>query len=532
MIRKKPVEVWGEYQQSLQYDQAIGLFETVQQNEDFYIGDQWKGVNAPDMDKPVANILKRPVSYLVASIMSDDIGISLSRYSDAAGDRALMQMLESQYKELMETAAVKKKLRQMLRDAVVDSDGCVHYFWDADAQLHLQKEGVEQTPGVIKAEVLENTCVYFGNTESCEVEGQPWIIIRYRRGLEELREWAAERGIDPEEIQSDEEADATNAENEKDKVTVLRKYWMEKGQLWLLEQTRSITLTEPTNTGAHRYPIVWFPWERVKNRYHGQAVLTGMLPNQIYRNKLIAMANRHVYMMAFPKVVYNASLIGKWTNRVGEAVAANGDPNLAVANGFRAPDMSAQVMELIRFLKDDTTEAVGASDAALGNVKPDNTSAIIATQKATAVPLELQRMAFYDAVEESCRIWLDMMAAYYGTRLVRMQEEVMDPVTGTVAEVTVEKPFDFADIKGMDLRLEVEVGASSYWSELMQATTLTNLYRERGMSLKVLLHNLPDGILANKQSILDEIEKEEREAAMRQPAAMPGGATNAAMPIV
>ena len=141
MIRKKPVEVWGEYQQSLQYDQAIGLFETVQQNEDFYIGDQWKGVNAPDMDKPVANILKRPVSYLVASIMSDDIGISLSRYSDAASDRALMQMLESQYKELMETAAVKKKLRQMLRDAVVDSDGCVHYFWDADAQLHLQKEG-------------------------------------------------------------------------------------------------------------------------------------------------------------------------------------------------------------------------------------------------------------------------------------------------------------------------------------------------------------------------------------------------------
>ena len=516
MIRKKPEEVWGEYQQSLQYDQAIGLFETVQQNENFFTGDQWAGVNAPDMDKPVSNILKRPVNYLVASIMSDDIGISLSRYSDASKDKALMEMLENQYKELMETAAVKKKWRHMLKDACVDADGCVHYYFDADTPLHFKKDGVEQTPGVIKAEVLENTCVYFGNTESCEVEGQPWIIIRYRRGLEELREWAKERGIDPEEIQSDREADATNAENEKDKVTVLRKYWIEKGVLWYLEQTQTTTLTAPVNTGAHRYPIVWMPWERVKNRYHGQAVLTGMIPNQIYRNKLIAMANRHVYMLAFPKVVYNASLISKWSNRVGEAIQAKGDPNQAVAAGFRAPDMSGQVMELIRFLKDDTTEAVGASDAALGNVKPDNTSAIIATQKATAVPLELQRMAFYDAVEESCRIWLDMMAAYDGKRLVRIRTAVLDPMTGEATEEMVEQLFDFDQLQGMDLRLEVEVGASSYWSELTQATTLSNLYSAGGISLPVYLRHLPEGIIADKNSILDEIEEEQRQAAMQQ----------------
>ena len=88
MIRTQTEEVWSEYQKSLAYCQSIGLFETVQKNEDFFTGDQWKGVNAPDMDKPVANILKRPVSYLVASIMSDDIGISFSRYSDAAADRA------------------------------------------------------------------------------------------------------------------------------------------------------------------------------------------------------------------------------------------------------------------------------------------------------------------------------------------------------------------------------------------------------------------------------------------------------------
>jgi hypothetical protein len=516
MIRTQTEEVWSEYQKSLAYCQSIGLFETVQKNEDFFTGDQWKGVNAPDMDKPVANILKRPVSYLVASIMSDDIGISFSRYSDAAADRALMEMLENQQKELMETATVKKKWRNVLRDACVDGDGCMHYYFDADVPLHLAAEGVEQTPGVIKAEVLENTCVYFGNTESADVEGQPWILIRYRRGLETLREWAKENGIDPESIQSDEEADATNAENEKDKVTVLRKYWMEKGELWYLEQTHDVQLRKPIATGQHRYPLVWLPWDRIKNRYHGQAVLTGMISNQIYRNKLIAMATRHVYMMAFPKVVYNNALINKWNNRVGEAIAANGDPNQAIASGFRAPDMSAQVMELIRFLKDDTTEAVGASDAALGNVKPDNTSAIIATQKATAVPLELQRMAFYDMVEESVRIWVDMMAARYGVRLVRMKEQLPDGQT-----ITVEKPFDFRDLQGMDLRLEVEVGAASYWSELTETATLSNLFSAGAFGPKTYMKNLPRGALANRNSILEDMEAEERAAMMA------GGKANA-----
>lgn len=526
MIRTAPEEVWGEYQKGLAYNQAIGLFETVQRNEDFFIGDQWKGVNAPDMDKPVVNILKRPISYLVASIMSDDIGISLSRYSDEKGDKALMEMLENQYKELMETAAVKKKWRNVLRDAAVDGDGCVHYFFDTEAQPNLKVDGVEQTPGVIKAEIIENTCVYFGNTESAEVEGQPWIILRYRRSVEQLKEWAAENGVDADLIQSDEEADATNAENERDKVTVLRKYWMDKGSLWFSEQTRSVTLRPPVNTGATRYPLVWMPWERVKNRYHGQAVLTGMVPNQIYRNKLVAMANRHVYMLGFPKVVYNRMLIDKWSNRVAEAVAANGDPNQAVASGFRAPDMSAQVMELIRFMKDDTTEAVGASDAALGNVKPDNTSAIIATQKATAVPLELQRMAFYDMVEESCRIWLDMMAAHYGTRLVRIRKP-----TETGEEVMVTEIFDFSTLRGMDLRLEVEVGASTYWSELTQAATLTNLFVQKAISLEVYLKNLPEGMLANKNSILDAVEEEKKRAAMAAQMQTRGGMTDE-MPVM
>ncbi|MFR1356156.1 MAG: hypothetical protein ACLSBB_02370 [Ruthenibacterium lactatiformans] len=68
-----------------------------------------------------------------------------------------------------------------------------------------------------------------------------------------------------------------------------------------------------------------------------------------------------------------------------------------------------------------TRDTMGASDAALGNVTPDNTSAIIAVQKATSMPLELQRQDFYCFVEDSVRIWMDMMAQNYGVRMVRMK---------------------------------------------------------------------------------------------------------------
>ena len=229
-------------------------------------------------------------------------------------------------------------------------------------------------------------------------------------------------------MQADEAAGGGGDEPEEGKGTVVRRYWKEKGRngrktVWFCEMTAGAVVRGPTDTGYSRYPIAFMPWEKVKNQYHGQAAITGMIPNQIFVNKLFAMAMQHVKQLAFPKVIYNRNLMAgrKWNNRVGEAIGVNGDPNVAVATGFRAPDMSAQVLVMIDKVIEYTRDTMGASDAALGNVTPDNTSAIIAVQKATSMPLELQRQDFYCFVEDSVRIWMDMMAQNYGVRMVRMK---------------------------------------------------------------------------------------------------------------
>ena len=63
------------------------------------------------------------------------------------------------------------------------------------------------------------------------------------------------------------------------------------------------------DTGLTRYPIAWGNWEKQKNQYHGRALVTGLIPNQIFINQMFATAMRHLQLMAFPKTVYLQDLI-------------------------------------------------------------------------------------------------------------------------------------------------------------------------------------------------------------------------------
>ena len=435
-----PAKVWSEFVRARHFNDAIGLYDTVEKNEHFYIGDQWHGVNAPDLDQPVMNMLSRVVKYFVASVMSDDIGVSVTDFDEDETLKPMLEMLGAQFDAVMEGCGFRRKAREAIRNAAVDGDGCIHFYFDAEDDAPQPGDGsigFASTPGHIEAEIIENTNVHFGDPQSGDLQRQPYVLLHFRRLVEEVRRTARENGGDAEAVQPDEDETRYSDTPEEGKVTVVRRYWKQRGAdgrktVWFCEVTDGAMVRRPTDTGYTRYPIAFMPWEKVKDQFHGQAAITGMIPNQIFVNKLFAMAMQHVKHMAFPKIVYNRNLLAgrKWSNRVGEAIGVNGDPNLAVATGLRAPDMSSQVLVMIDKVIAYTRDTMGASDAALGNVAPDNTSAIIAVQKATSMPLELQRQDFYTFVEDSVRVWLDMMAQNYGVRPVRMKVRKSVPDAG------------------------------------------------------------------------------------------------------
>ena len=123
--------------------------------------------------------------------------------------------------------------------------------------------------------------------------------------------------------------------------------------------------------------------------------------------------------VSFSKVVYNSNVIDEWTNEVGEAIGVNG-PVDRVAEVLSPGVMQSGFLDVISLTMSMTRELMGATDAALGNVEATNTSAIIALQESSSIPLEIQKKALYKAVEELGLIWLDYILHYYDRHRMMM----------------------------------------------------------------------------------------------------------------
>ena len=530
-IRTQPTEVWREYQRGVSYNQSIDLYDTVKRNNDFYNDKQWEGVNAPDLDKPVFNFLKPVVSYYVAMLISDDVavnveignsvrpaaetvpgmeGIGIQGPVDFNTDDNVPKVIAQEVDNIIERTNLKYKNRKAVRNCAVDGDACVYIWFDPDEETGFDYKCA------IKADVLDNTNVLFGNPTEAEVQEQPFILLVYRRLTEDVKEEAEANGLNPEEITVDNEDHYANTDydTDNDYTTVILKLWKENGTVRMMKCTREALVKKETDTEYKQYPIAWMSWESMKNSYHGISPITGKIPNQIFVNKIYAMAQRQVQDFAFPKVVYDRRKIDRWDPRPGKAVSVDGDPTATIFTGFRAPDMSGDVINMAEITVKQTKDMMGASDAALGNVKPDNTSAIIEVQKAAGLPLDIQKMDFYNFVEDCVRIFIEIMRVNYGSRMITLTDSDGNSTQGE---------FDYSILSDYALNLKIDIGAGSYWSELMQVQTLDNL-----MSNKIIpdaltyLEAIPEGYIKNKNRIIERIkEQQELAQAMQMPQSVP-----------
>lgn len=491
-------QIFAEYKNGVRYKQNIGLYDTVKRNQRFYIGNQWEGVHAPELDKPVFNILKRVCNMFVASIVSDDIGASVRPFSEDAASTLAAQVLEGELARAIEHAKIKTKNRDALKNACVDGDCCFYVYFDADEKTGQVAQGMPQV------DLIDNTNVYFANTASSDVQKQSYILIAQRRPVEEVRAEAIKNGIAKEAADAlapDTDENALTPYESDGNVTVLVKFWREDGKIYCSKSTENGFVRLPFETGLTRYPIAYMSWEKVKNSCHGQAAVSELIPNQIFINKCYAMGMDYVKKMAFPKLIYDGNKFPNgFSNRIGEAIRVAGNVNDAVANAFKMPDMSNQVMELVEKTMTYTREYMGASDASLGTMRPDNATAIIALQKATTAPLELNRLAFYQFAEDYIRILIDVMATYYGMRTVSL--------TNPQGETTT-TPFDFATLRHLVYDLEVNIGASAYWSEVTQVQTADNLFNKGIITdPEVYLASIPETYVKNKAKILNAIREQ------------------------
>ena len=488
-----PRQVREEYERGVDFNTGLNLYETVRNNENFYVGKQWEGVQSNGLPTPVFNFIKRIVLFLVASTAVDNLKLNAAPLASGRSREEaeeICRLVNAQFEALCEENKLGALSRTFMRNAAVDGDGCIYTYFDPDGETG------QDARGTIKTEILENTRVLFGDPNCRQVQSQPYLILPRREGVEEVRRRARRYGQDPEAIQPDSGEEHFSCRQADGKCTTLLRLWREPegGSIWGLECTRTAVVRPAWDLGLTLYPLVWLPWEYVQDCYHGQAAVTGLIPNQIFVNKLFAMTMISLMTTAYPKVVYDKTKVAKWDSRVGAAIGVAGGDMNNVARTIDPAAISPQVGEFIQLAVQFTKEFSGATDAALGNVRPDNTSAIIALQKASGIPLELVKQDFYQCIEDLGRIWMDMMAAYYGVRYVQPEGE------GRAV------PFDFGVLKQTHLSLKLDVGGSAYWSEIAQINTLDNLLAQGKIGIVDYLERIPSGYISQQQELIETLK--------------------------
>lgn len=551
---------WDLYEAGKQYNNRIepNYYDTVNANLDFFAGNQWRNLPDSEMPKPVFNIIKRVITFFVASLTT---GMAKIQYSPLMlADNTPTQEIDAADVANQQTAMLfdKFKMEFKTRDALFDGattgDYCAHFYFDTTKRPYNYAPGVQ---GEICMELVDGTNVFFGNANNSMTDPQPYIGLSGRDTIENLRAEAKryhEAEEDIEGIQPDKEyfyqageaaqieVEASDIEAGKALYIIIYRKKTEQVEgidpltrLPITETKTTITASKSVrgayiykdiDTGLSRYPIAWGNWEKQKNQYHGRALATGILPNQIFINRMFAMVMYHLMMTAFPKAVYNADAIAIWDNAVGDAIPVTGvgfETNLKnIASYLEPSQMSTQIVQVIEMVMQYTKEMLGASDAALGEIDPKNTSAIIAVQKSSAIPLENPKANLYEWVEDIGHILFDMMGTYYGMRPIVREKEVetpkmdqfgqaaIDPMGNVVTEKVTQKVtemFDFSVFKNMWLDVKADVGESSYWSQIAANQTLDNMLAQGHIDIVQYLERVPDEYIPQKDELISQVQQ-------------------------
>ena len=507
-------EIWKRFEKGYSFNENIGLYDQVTVNENFFIGNQWEGVEANGLPTPTYNMFKRVINFQVSTITSDNLAIraipmpSISKLAMRELER-IAEIVSQQFAAIVKRNRIVAKNREFLRNAAVCGDGCMHFYFDPTI------ENGQDVKGEIVAEIIDNLRVMFGNPNCRDVQRQPFIMMYRREMVDEVQyraEQYKEAGMcdieDIESIKPDSDKFQNKYDNfTDDKVTVVTYYFKNRdtGTIWCVEATEQGILREAYDTEYTLYPLIWINWDYIRDCYHGQAMVTGLLANQKFINKMFALVGISLLTTAFPKIIYDQNRIRRWDGSVGTAVGVQGNVN-DVAKVLDGASISPQIAQFIEMSFDKTHSLLGASDVAMGDSRPDNTSAIIALQRAANTPMEMTKQNDHQCLEDAGRIWIDIMSVRYGIRMVEvamdMDEVGEQPLGMNLPKQTFIQPFDFSTLKDLSLTIEQEVGASSYWSEMASMQTLDNLLMNKLITPEQYIERLPNGYISKKQELL------------------------------
>lgn len=567
--------VMEEYRKGREYKSGMGvrgLYEQHRINERFMEGDQWYGVQCGDRKALVRyNMIRRIGEYKMAMVDGSALAVCFSaegvpctkemqenvrrrrddyrranfdpaaaetgkNIPDAEKINLIMDALSAYYKTTAERLKFDELKSRALHRAYTSGTGVLYTYWDDAVKTgQFADEGkTDPIRGDIRSEVLDIENVYFGDPTLDSVQDQPYILIAQRRSVEELKREARRNGrpsADVEAIKADRDTrymagDAADDEPEESrKATVLTKFYKaynKDGTTYRMMAVRVVegaVIRAPWDIGVPLYPIAAMSWIRKANCAYGLSEVTHLIPNQIALNRAITSAADAVMMMGKPIMLVDTDVVQEEiSNDPGQIIHVAGMPAENPVRYVAPQNFTPQFDQMINGIMANTMSCAGANDAALGDMRPENTSAILALREAATMPLQLMKNRFYTFVEENARIWMEFWVHMYGNRKLKMEDD------GGAWYF----PFDAKDCENLLINTRVDVGPANLWSEITCLQTLDALYKAQIINAAQYLERLPKGSIPEQSALIREIKEKVQPAETQTGTNGGGGAADPA----
>lgn len=513
--------VWEEYERGVQYNYQQQLYEKSKRNYNFYHGNQWEGAKLSGIQPITLNIIKSIVKYKVGVVKTNAYQIYFNSDTyDTQEERSkledLCRMLNNYANRLWEKNKVNKIVRSCVNDACIDNEGIIYFYSDPESDN-------------ILCEQVDRTNIYYGNENDDDIQNQPYIIISFRRTVEETKREAEANKIDKSEIDLIVADQDIEEQSGRDKRTteitpmclVLLKLYKKDGKIWAKKCTKLATVMKDVCLDIDLYPVAHILWERVKGSARGQGEVEYLIPNQIEINKTATRRALAVKLVAFPKLVANTKYIAnaKALNKVGTTIEVNelnADDVNKVVNYLRPASISADAYNLQKELEEDTQNLAGAGDTVTGNVDPTQASgkAILAVQQASQQPINEQVEYYKDFIEDIARIWYAMLKANSVDGITLVDEKKNYETNTTEEEIY---KMSYKELNKYDFNIKIDVTPKSPFDKYAMEMSLENLLSAGQINFEEYVNALPEDSTMPKSKLKDILkDREEKENIFNQ----------------
>ena len=513
--------LWDLYEKHYDFMSKRNIYSDTDLNYRMYNGDQWYGLKINGIEKIQHNFIKQIVKQKVSNITSNLFAINYSpenientEFMELA--QKTCDLLNKKASKVWDKDFMDKKVKKWAKQSAINDEAIAYVTYDSEQDNPVN-------------EIISKNDIMYGNENEEEIQLQPYILVRQRKTVIELKEMANKQEIDPKLVATivpDNDTSSIAGDSGKDEVEdkcwLITKFYRKNGYIYFTQATKYCEIKKERPMGMKLYPFAHFNWEEQEGNARGIGEVRYLIPNQLETNKTAMRRALTTKNISYPQKVINVDAIQNVqdVNKIGSTIKfknlgglkAN-DVFMNTTPGRMGTDSEKLQSELIQLSKDLNN----VSEATAGNINPESASgrAILAVQQAQNQPLTEQLIGLKSFIEDIARIWFEMWQVNAENGLtIEVETATMD---GQPEVEILSVPQYILD--ALNTSVKVDITPKGAYDKYAQELSLENMFTNNKITFEEYVESLdPDSVMpkVKLENILKKRQEAQQEIAQMQ----------------